>query len=394
MRTDGVLDARSLARLERWRMSRAIFLRADTAEAERALASVLGRTWGRGQIYGKARRILVEKVPTVLPDLAEKLGALAGAVRVSPEDPNQTRWDAIGNLMPLRHACRQVRALWLLDVLQRGRLYAEFQPIFDLRTGEPLGYEGLIRGASPDGTRHLAAEIFPAAHVLGIERAFERTSWMVVLEAAKRLPGESVLFLNVNPSLLTEDADSLSGLGEAVERVEFPYARLALDLVEIERIASLERIETALNVPHDLGVAIALDDVTSGYGVLKYCAGLTPRWIKVDSEITRGVNRDPQRRSILQLLVQVARENHVGLIAEGIESAEDLDVVVAEGVGAAQGYFLARPLEGIAVASPEFREWMANRGGARRLPFDEPAAERAAESAPAREGRSEDEAEL
>jgi EAL domain-containing protein (putative c-di-GMP-specific phosphodiesterase class I) len=392
MRPEGVLDARSLGRLERWRVSRAIFLRADSAEAERALASVLGRTWGRGQIYGKARRILVEKIPTVLPDLAEKLGPLAASVRVSPEDPNQTRWDAIGNLMPLRLACRQVRALWLLDVIQRGRLFAEFQPIFDLNTGEPLGFEGLIRGSSPDGTRHLAAEIFPAAHVLGIERAFERVSWMVVLEAAKKLPGESVLFLNVNPGLLTEDSDSLSGLGEAVERVEFPYARLALDLVEIERIASLERIRSALNVPHDLGVAIALDDVTSGYGVLKYCAGLTPRWIKVDSEITRGIGKDPPRRSILQLLVQVARENGVGLIAEGIESAEDLDICASEGVGAAQGFFLARPSEGPGGWSDGFRSWLSARGGARRLPFDEPVSRRDSEEAVPR--RAEDEADL
>jgi EAL domain-containing protein (putative c-di-GMP-specific phosphodiesterase class I) len=201
-----------------------------------------------------------------------------------------------------------------------------------------------------------------------------------------------VLFLNVNPGLLTEDSDSLSGLGEAVERVEFPYARLALDLVEIERIASLERIRSALNVPHDLGVAIALDDVTSGYGVLKYCAGLTPRWIKVDSEITRGIGKDSPRRSILQLLVQVARENGVGLIAEGIEAADDLDVCVSEGVGAAQGFFLARPSEELAGATEEFRGWLASRGGARRLPFDEPAPRRASEESTPR--RAEDEAEL
>ena len=69
--------------------------------------------------------------------------------------------------------------------------------------------------------------------------------------------------------------------------MEFPYARLALDLIEIERIESLERLQKALAVPHDLGVSIALDDVTSGYGTLKYCSGLAPRWIKVDSEITR-----------------------------------------------------------------------------------------------------------
>jgi EAL domain-containing protein (putative c-di-GMP-specific phosphodiesterase class I) len=163
--------------------------------------------------------------------------------------------------------------------------------------------------------------------------------------------------------------------------MEFPYARLALDLVEIERIESLERIQQALTVPHDLGVSIALDDVTSGYGTLKYCSGLAPRWIKVDSEITRNIRGDAQRRAILQLLSQVARESRVALIAEGIESADDLDVCVEEGVLAAQGYFLARPAAEPSGASGDFRSWLASR------PAPE-GAEAPAPAVPASKGRA------
>jgi EAL domain-containing protein (putative c-di-GMP-specific phosphodiesterase class I) len=145
--------------------------------------------------------------------------------------------------------------------------------------------------------------------------------------------------------------------------MEFPYARLALDLVEIERMQSLDLLQKALAVPHDLGVAIALDDVTSGYGTLKYCSGLAPRWIKVDSEITRSIRGDAQRRAILQLLAQVAREARVGLIAEGIEFADDLDVCLEEGVFAAQGYFLARPGAEPPEPTEEFRSWLEARRG-------------------------------
>jgi EAL domain-containing protein (putative c-di-GMP-specific phosphodiesterase class I) len=358
---ESVLDARTLARLDRWRKARALFLRPDTTTAERALSDILEKRWLRAQVYGRARRVLVERIPLLLPELLQKLGPAAEQVRVSPEDVNQTKWDAIGNLMPLPLACRQVRALWLLDVLRSGSIYVEFQPIFDLRQGEPLGYEGLLRAQSPDGTRHLAAEVFPAAVVLGIEAPFERLSWISVLDAAKRLPSEAMIFLNVNPELLTGPDSSLARLGEEAERMELPYARLALDLVEIERMQSLELLEKALAVPHDLGVAIALDDVTSGYGMLKYCSGLAPRWIKVDSEITRSIRGDAQRRAILQLLAQVAREAGVGLIAEGIEFSDDLDVCVEEGVFAAQGYFLARPGAGVPEPTEEFRTWLGAR---------------------------------
>lgn len=370
--SEGVLDGQTLGRLERWRKARALFIRPDGLEAERAVSRALGRTWARGQIYGRARRILIEKtVRDLLARLEEGVGPYAEHVRVAPEDARQTKWDAVGNLRPLPFAHRQVRALWLIDVLRLGELFVEFQTIFDLRTGQPIGAEGLLRGRSPDGTLHLAAEIFPAAAALGIHKAFERLSWIAVLQAAGRLPDEEMLFLNVNPQLLLAEADGLSGLGEEAERVQFPYTRLALDLVEIERLESLDRIVSALAVPHDLGVAIALDDITSGYDTLRYCSGLSPRWIKVDSQITRGITSDPTRRAVLKLLAQVGRDSSVGLIAEGIESPEDLDVCAAEGLFAAQGYFLARPSLDPSPASPEFQAWLSTRTEG---PLAEPAA--------------------
>ncbi|MCA1581459.1 MAG: EAL domain-containing protein [Acidobacteria bacterium] len=374
--TGGVLDPRTLGRLERWRKARALFVRPDGPDAERALSSALGKVWSRGQIYGRSRRIAVERTAgELLTKMQEALGPLSEHVRVAPEDPAQTKWDAIGNLAPLPAAARQVGALWLVDALSASALFVEFQPIFDLRTGETVGFEGLLRVRSPEGATRLAVEIFPAAQRLGIALAFERISWIQVLEAARRLPPDAMLFLNVNPRLLSGDG-GLAGLGVEAERVQFPYTRLALDLVEVERVESLEQLGSALAVPHDLGVSIALDDITSSYETIRYCSGLSPRWIKVDSEITRGVSTDAPRRSVLRLLAQVARDASVGLIAEGIETAADLDVCLAEGVFAAQGYFLGRPAEEPSSASPEFLGWLAGKGVTPPAPAtEEPPAE-------------------
>jgi EAL domain-containing protein (putative c-di-GMP-specific phosphodiesterase class I) len=362
---ESVLDGRTQGRLDRWRKARALFVRPDGPDAERALSAALGKIWSRGQIYGRSRRIAVERTAAdLLARMEEALGPLSDHVRVAPEDPSQTKWDAVGNLAPLPAAARQVAALWLVDVLNARALFVEFQAIFDLRTGDTLGFEGLLRARSADGGIHRAAELFPAALRLGIAPAFERMSWTHVLEAARRLPEDSMLFLNVNPHLLTGSNPGLAALGVEAERLQFPYTRLALDLVEVERVESLERLAAELAVPHDLGVSITLDDVTSGYGTIKYCSGLSPRWIKVDSEITTGVATDPPRRAVLRLLAQVARDASVGLIAEGIESAPDLDVCAQEGVFAAQGYFLGRPSEAPAPSTPEFREWLAARPAA------------------------------
>ncbi|MEP6995078.1 MAG: EAL domain-containing protein [Acidobacteriota bacterium] len=356
-----VLDGQILGRLDRWRKARAVFVRPDGVEAERACATAYGRSWVRAPMYGRARRLLVERTPeSFLEDLEKALGPLADRVRVAPEDMRQTKWDAMSRLTLLPRARREVQALWLADELTTGEFFVEFQPLFDLTTGEALGYEGLLRGQGRDGQTKLAAEIFPAAESLQLERTFERFSWTCVLEAASRLP-EGLLFLNVNPRLIDRSEHALAGLGEESERRGVSFSRLVLDLVEIETLPGAAELSTALTVPRDLGAVIALDDITSGYGTLQFCHALQPEWIKVDSEVTHGIAQDPRRRAILKFLSDLAREFSSGLIAEGIERAEDLDVCAAEGVRAAQGYFLARPAVDPPPASPEFSAWLAAR---------------------------------
>ena len=358
-----VLDGQVLGRLDRWRKARAIFVRPDGGEAERAVAAAFGRNWARAPMYGKARRLLVERTAEqFLDDLYGNVGPLADRVRVAPEDMQQTKWDAMSRLTTLTRARREVEALWLGDAMTGGDFFVEFQPIFALKSGDVIGYEGLLRARSPNaGEARLAVEIFPAAEALGLERQFERFAWSVVLDSVRRLPDSALLFLNVNPRLLSRSEDALAGLGEETERRGVSFARLVLDLVEVERMPGATEISTALTVPRDLGAAVALDDVTSGYGTLQLCQGLQPEYIKVDSEITRGIAQDPRRRAILKFLADLGREFSFQLVAEGIENADDLDVCVTEGVGAAQGYFLARPTAEPPAASPELREWLASR---------------------------------
>lgn len=95
---ESVLDGQTLGRLDRWRKARALFLRADGPEAERAVSLAIGRAWARAQVYGRARRLLMERsVEKVLSHLESSLGVLAEKVRVAPEDPAQTKWDALRN---------------------------------------------------------------------------------------------------------------------------------------------------------------------------------------------------------------------------------------------------------------------------------------------------------
>ena len=152
--SEGVLDGQTIGRLDRWRKARAVFVRPDGVEAERAVAAAFGRHWVRAPMYGRARRLIVERTPEhFLDELVQALGPLADRVRVAPEDLQQTKWDAMSRLTPLSRARGEVDALWLADELstfRRRALQAEAK-LKDIETAEG--------GASNIGLAQRVAEL-------------------------------------------------------------------------------------------------------------------------------------------------------------------------------------------------------------------------------------------
>ena len=312
-------------------------------------------------MYGRARRLLVESSPeSFLENLEERLGVLADRVRVAPEDPGQTKWDALGNLTTLSRARSELRSLWLADLLRSGDFFTKFQPIADLETGRAIGYEGLLR-AQADSASRPSAEMFPAARALRLERPFEALSWLCVVEAAGRLSPGSRLFLNVNPRLLSEKPDELETLWRALDDAGVSASRVVLDLVEVESVENVQGLAHAVAEAREHGAVVALDDMTSPYKAIKLCESFHPEWAKVDWEITRGIARDPRRRAILRFFGRLSKHFSFGLIAEGVESRDDLEVCVDAGVVAGQGYFIGRPAADPPAPSPEFLEWVGSR---------------------------------
>lgn len=332
------------------------------------MALAFGRRWARAQVYGRARRLLIESDPeSFLDRMQDTLGPLAHDVRVAPEDPRQTKWDAMSNLAPISRAKSEVRSLWFADLLRNGDFFAKFQPIANLENGDVLGYEGLLRAHSDEKSRP-SAEMFPAARVLRVERPFETLSWLSVLESARVLPRDSHLFLNVNPQLFSDTPNALEGLWRALDDFGFSPKRLVLDLVEIENVTALDDVIETVADARARGVTVALDDVTSPYRTIQLCEAFRPQWAKVDCAITRGVARDARRRAILKFFGRLSRHFSFGLIAEGVENSADLDVCHASGVVAAQGYFIGRPAADPPAPEIEFLDWVMSR---RSAPADE-----------------------
>lgn len=216
-----------------------------------------------------------------------------------------------------------------------------FQPICSARTGRIAAYEALMRVDLP--TLHSPAQVMQLAHETGrlyeIERitVFHSSAIFQRMQAQGLFQSDALLFINsiANVSLTNEDVE------EYAQRYPELLKRLVVEITEQEDLdrACLERKR---NVPGFSG-SFALDDYGSGYSNELNLLELSPRYIKIDISIVRGIDTDRDKQQIVSNIVAYAHARSMQLIAEGIETEAQLRTVIGLGVDLLQGYYLSRP---------------------------------------------------
>ena len=225
-----------------------------------------------------------------------------------------------------------------------------YQPIFDLRSGRPVGAEALARFAvaamgGPDVWFAEAADMG-----LGIE--LEMTAVRLAVEALDTLDPALTLGINVSP-----EACCSRELRELIGSIE--AHRIVLEITEHAPVADYGQLLGALAPLRDRGVRLAIDDACSGYASLRHVLYLRPDTIKLDITLTRGIERDPARRSLVDAIVGFAPSVGAEVLAEGIETAEQLRALTRSGVALGQGYYLGHP-----APLPPSGTWSRGRRGA------------------------------
>ena len=226
-------------------------------------------------------------------------------------------------------------------LLQEELVSYHFQPICSARSGRVAAYEALMRVDLP--TLHSPAQVMQLAHETGrlyeIERitVFHSSEIFQRMQAQGLLQSDALLFVNsiANVSLTVEDVE------EYAQRYPELLKRLVVEITEQEDLdrACLERKR---NVPGFSG-SFALDDYGSGYSNELNLLELSPRYIKIDISIVRGIDTDRDKQQIVSNIVAYAHARSMQLIAEGIETEAQLRTVIGLGVDLLQGYYLSRP---------------------------------------------------
>ena len=216
-----------------------------------------------------------------------------------------------------------------------------FQPIFSARDGHVAAYEALMRPrlpalSSPQRVMELASEM---GRLYDIEKLtlFRACECYEALEAAGKVEPDALVFVNsiASVSLNDEDWAHFRAAHKAI------LSKLVVEITEEEEMdeQALERKRNATGSP----AVFALDDYGSGYSNGSSLLTIAPRYVKVDIAIIRGIDADPDKQQFLKALIEYARPRGVQVLAEGVETMDDLRRVLEMGVDLLQGYGLARP---------------------------------------------------
>ncbi len=251
----------------------------------------------------------------------------------------------------------------LAALLRTGGLYPVFQPIVSLSDGAIYSHEALIRGPS-GAALEMPDRLLGAAAAEGLKNEFENACVGIALAHWGALLEPGRLFVNMSAKALVQII-SHSGCEAVIELIgDFGVLPrlLTLEITEYERVADMDQLASVVREIRAAGVSLALDDFGDGRSSLRLWSQLKPEVVKIDKYFTKDISQHADKLKTIQALQQIAAIFDTALVAEGIETEDDLRVLRDLGIAYGQGYFLGRPAPSPRQhTEPEALEVMRNR---------------------------------
>ncbi len=232
--------------------------------------------------------------------------------------------------------------------IAEGRMVVHYQPVYELRSGRIIGVEALVRW--PEGTEEgrVDPELFVRiAEQRGLVEELDR---LVLATAVREMGALSRelgrwlrLAVNISPRELVEESYAVR-LIDMVRKSGFRPDRLELELTERMFLEQSTEVARAFEYLKHAGVSLAIDDFGTGYSSLVYLKRFPIRCLKLDRCFVEGLPGDAEDRAIVDAVVGLARAIEIEVLAEGIETREQLDHLIAAGCGEGQGYYWYPPL--------------------------------------------------
>ncbi len=292
---------------------------------------------------------------TASPSAETAIGALqlsATAYLTKPIDPARLTEEVEKALKmnELAHVRKEAHAVIQAATLERNAraevgdqferalagLFMAYQPIVSWSAKRAFGYEALVRSKEPS-LPHPGA-LFDAAEKLQRWDDLGRLIRRKCVEPWNDADPALSLFVNLHARELLDDTlyERSSGLAEMSSRV-------VLEITERAHLDSVQDVETRINRLRAMGFRIAIDDIGAGYSGLNSFTMLRPDLVKLDMALVRDIDKDPVKRRLAGLLIQLCEDLGIGVVGEGVETATERDTLIELGCDLFQGYLFGRP---------------------------------------------------
>ena len=323
----------------------------DAAAAEHMAGRILEAFGEALDLDGRSEISISPSIGIALfPDHAQlpiDLLKCADTAMYAAKDRGRNTWQLYSEMMDSETRRRTAMLGALRRALERDEFHLVFQPRMAIGDRRITGFEALLRWESPELGPVPPAHFIPLAEETGL--ILPIGEW-VLREALRTLArwhagGHTDLLMSVNVSVLQFLRGRLDDtLREAVAEAGVPASALELEVTESMVMANAEQAIRVLRELKAIGVSIAIDDFGTGYSSLVYLKRLPIDTLKIDKEFVGDLTSDPDDEAITATIINMARSLGLRVVAEGVESVEQLDYLREHRCDEIQGYWLARPM--------------------------------------------------
>lgn len=213
-----------------------------------------------------------------------------------------------------------------------------FQPIVNTTKREIFAHEALVRGLNGES----AGFIF--SHVTDKNRyRFDQSCRVKAIKLAADLQVPCFLNINFLPNAVYNPELCIRTTLETAELCNFPISQIIFEITESEKINDIAHLKKIVEYYKQRGFKTAIDDFGAGYAGLNMLSEIQTDFIKLDMALIRGIDKDSIRQAIVRGVLQVSNEISATIIAEGVETQEELAVLESLGIELFQGFYFAKP---------------------------------------------------
>jgi EAL domain-containing protein (putative c-di-GMP-specific phosphodiesterase class I) len=223
-----------------------------------------------------------------------------------------------------------------------------YQPIVDVATRSIYAHEALVRGPNGESAWSVLSQVTDANRY-----RFDQACRVEAIRGAAALGMQELLSINFLPNAVYRPESCIRSTFAAAQLYQFPIERIIFEVTEGEQVQDRAHLVNIFREYRRFGFRTAIDDFGAGYAGLGLLAEYQPDIIKIDMELVRGIDASKPRQAIVNGIVAICAELGVRVLAEGIETKAERDVLRAAGIDLMQGYLFCKPaLRSLGVVDP------------------------------------------